>query len=70
MGLMQGDATKQARELQCILGFHVLHTGFKCHSCKVLETQFETQLNWDVILLPVTFMGIVERLWLWKSHTY
>lgn len=70
MGLMQWDATRQARELQYILGFHVLHTGFKCHWCKVLETQFEMQLNCDLILLPVTFMGIVARLWLGKSPTH
>lgn len=69
MGLMQWNVTQQARELQYILGFHVLHTGFKCHWCEVLETQFEMQLNWDVILLPVTFMGIVARLWLGKSPT-
>lgn len=70
MGLMQWDATQQARELHYILGVYVLCTRFKCHCCKVLETQFEMQLNWDVGLLSVTLMERVVRLWLKKSPTW
>lgn len=62
MGLMQLDTKWQARELQYSIGFHVLHTEFKCQWSKVLETQFGMQLNWDVVLLPVTFTGTVAKL--------
>lgn len=51
MGLMQWDTTQPERQPQYILGFHILSTGFKYHWCKVLETQFEVQLNWNVLLL-------------------